>query len=83
MEKLRNLGLNYRGLDQSDLREQIDADLLRFDMDTPVAACLLELRERLQSFSLLTTPLAAPRSTRPFQLALRIDDPALVSQSLR
>ncbi len=45
--KLRRLGLHYQGLEQVELPDRIDADLLRFDADTPVAGYLLELRARL------------------------------------
>ncbi|MGE0311232.1 MAG: hypothetical protein AB7P21_06390 [Lautropia sp.] len=46
--RLRRLGVHYQGLELADLPTRIDADLQRFDADTPVAGFLAELGARLR-----------------------------------
>ena len=54
ISKLRRLGVHYQGLDQIELPTRIEADLLRFDIDTPVAGFLLELRMRLREVAFMS-----------------------------
>ena len=67
---LRRLGVCYQGLDRAELPERIEADLRRFDMDTPVAGYLLELRERIQDNVFSACTAAATGNSGQIELTL-------------